>query len=270
MLGDIGQLYAQRELLSDFAWRDLRARYKGSLFGFAWNFLNPLLQLLVYYVLFGVILGLKPVSALGTEPAYGYAVFLFTGLLPWTFFSGALQGGAAAVLSNAGLVKKVRLPLQILPAATVLSNLVNFLLALVVLAVVVLASGVPPQPTLAFVPLLLAIEVLLALGFAYALAAVAVFFRDVIHILGIGLTLWYFLTPVIFSLQSIAEKHPTEYFLLHLNPMTPLITGYQRVILDGVAPDWPWLVYSAAVAAAVFLVGFALYGRLSDAFEEAL
>ena len=269
MLADITQLYAHRQLLSDFAWRELRARYKGSLFGFAWNFLNPLLQLLVYYLLFGVVLRVRLVSALGQEnPPYGYAVFLFTGLLPWTFFANSLQGGASAVLANAGLVKKVRLPLQILPAATVLSSLVNFLLSLVVLAVVVLVAGVPPHATLVFVPLLIAIEVVLALGFAYALGALAVFFRDTLHILGIGLTLWYFLTPVIFSLESIAN--PTYSFLLHLNSMTPLITGYQRVILDGVAPEWVWVAYSAAFAALVFVIGFALYRRLSVAFEEAL
>jgi len=268
MAADLRSLVDHRQLLFDFAWRDLRARYKGSVLGFAWNFLNPLLQLLVYYLLFGILLRVPVVNARGEEPPYGYAVFLFTGLLPWTFFASSLQGGAASVLANANLVKKVRLPLAILPAATVLSNLVNFLLSLVVLAAVVLVAGVPPHLTLVLVPLLLAVQVVMNLGFAYLLAALAVYFRDVLHILGIGLTLWYFLTPIIFSIESFAGRPP--YFLLHLNPMTPVIVGYQRVILDGVPPEWEWLLYSAVVAALVFLAGLAVYGRASAGFEEEL
>ncbi len=269
MLADLRALYLQRQLLADFAWRDLRARYKASVLGFAWNFLNPLLQLAVYYVLFGVLLRVAVVNAHGEVPAYGYAVFLFTGLLPWTFFASSLQGGANAVLANANLVKKVRLPLAILPAAAVLSNLVNFLLSLVVLAVVLVVAGAGLLPTLVYVPLLLALQIVLNLGFAFLLAAITVFFRDVLHILGILLTLWYFLTPVIFSLESFADR-PTPYLLLHLNPMTPLIAGYQRAVLDGLPPEWPWLLYSAAFALLVFVLGFAVYRRASPSFEEEL
>ena len=103
-------------------------------------------------------------------------------------------------------------------------------------------------------------------GFAYGLAALAVFFRDVLHILGILLTLWYFLTPIIFPIAA----HPNESFLLQLNPMTPIIVAYQRTILDGVDPEWSWLAYSAAVAVGVFAIGFAFYRRASDSFEEEL
>src|SRR5688572_30639283 len=111
MVSDIRALLDHRQLLLDFAWRDLRARYKGSVLGFAWNFLNPLLQLAVYYLLFGVLLEVHLLDARGQPPAYGYAVFLFTGLLPWTFFASSLQGGANVILANANLVKRVRLPL---------------------------------------------------------------------------------------------------------------------------------------------------------------
>lgn len=269
MIADIRELYERRQLLQDFAWRELRARYKGSVLGFAWNFLNPLLQLAVYWLLFGVLLRVRVVNALGQEPAYGYAVFLFTGLLPWTLFASAVQGGANSVLANASLVKKVRIPLAILPAAANLSSLVNFALSLVVLAAVVLVAGVPPHATLVLVPLLVAVQLVFSLGLAYLLAALAVFFRDVLHILGILLTLWYFLTPVIFPLEAFAER-PTAYLLLHLNPMTPLIAGYQRVILDGVQPEWGWLLYSLAVALLILWLGSAFYRRTSPSFEEEL
>jgi lipopolysaccharide transport system permease protein len=269
MIADVRALYAHRQLLQDFAWREIRARYKGSVLGFAWNFLNPLLQLLVYYVLFGVLLRIPVVNAMGVEPAYGYAVFLFTGLLPWTFFASALQGGANSVVNNANLVKKVRLPLQILPASSVLSSLMHFMLSLIVLAAVLVAAGVPPHATLLWVPALIGVQLVLNLGFAYVLAAAAVFFRDTLHILGIVLMLWYFLTPVIVPLETFAGR-PREYFLLHLNPMTAIITGYQRAILDGVPPKLDWLLYSLGFALIALLVGLTVYRRSSDAFEEEL
>jgi ABC-type polysaccharide/polyol phosphate export permease len=270
VIADFAALLRHRQLVQDFAWRDLRARYKGSVLGFAWNFLNPLLQLAVYYLLFGVLLPVPRLTAGGEAPAYGYAVFLFTGLLPWTYFASSLQAGASAVLANAGLVKKVRLPLPVLPAAAVLSSLANFALGLVVLAAVLVVAGVPPHLTLVYVPLIVAVQTILNLGFAYALSALAVFFRDVLHILGILLTLWYFLTPVIFPLASVAQNHPTEAALLRLNPMTPIVVSYQRVVLDGLAPEWAWLAYSAAFALVVFFGGFAFYRRASASFEEEL
>lgn len=269
MIADVRTLYAHRQLLQDFAWRETRARYKGSVLGFAWNFLNPLLQLLVYYVLFGVLLRIPVVDARGETPAYGYAVFLFTGLLPWTFFAGSVQAGAASVISNANLVKKVRLPLVILPAASVLSSLLQFLLSLIVLAAVIVIARVPPHASLVWVPVLILVQLVLNLGFAYLLASLAVFFRDTLHILGIVLTLWYFLTPVIFPIESLSGR-ANAYFLLHLNPMTAIITGYQRAILDGIGPRLEWLLYSLAVGVVLLALGVTLYRRSSDAFEEEL
>src|SRR6267378_5524367 len=118
VIADLRTLVDRRQLLVDFAWRELRARYKGSALGFLWNFVNPLLQLVVFWILFGVVLRTRPITATGEQP---YAIFLFVGLLPWTFFATSLQSGASAVLANAPLVKKVRMPLQLLPAASVLS-----------------------------------------------------------------------------------------------------------------------------------------------------
>lgn len=269
MVGQLADLYTHRQLLGDFAWREIRARYKGSLLGFAWNFLNPLLQLLVYWLLFGVLLRIRVVDAFGGDPPYGYAVFLFTGLLPWTFFASSLLGGAGSVLNNANLVKKVRLPLAVLPASTVLAALVNFLLSLIVLAVVLVVANIELRATLLLLPVLLAVQLVLCLGFAYLLAALGVFFRDVLHILGILLTLWYFLTPIIFPLESFRDR-TTAYLMLHLNPMTPVITGYQRVILDGAMPKWEWLGYSLGVGVVVLVLGLFIYHRSSPSFEEEL
>jgi lipopolysaccharide transport system permease protein len=266
VIADLGALIERRELLGDFAWRQLRGRYKGSVIGFGWNFLIPLLQLVVFWILFGVLLGTRPRTETGEQ---SYAMFLFVGLLPWTFFANALQQGAASIVSNATIVKKVRLPLQLLPAAAALSALANFLLSLVVLFAVLLVFGPRHPEGLLWLPLLIAVQIVMNLGLAYLLAALNVFLRDVEHILGVLLLLWYFLTPVLFPISILADR-PRELFLLQLNPMTGIIVSYQRALLDGLPPDWPMFGYSAAVALVLFVVGFAYFRRAKDDFESYL
>lgn len=259
-------LVSHRQLLQDFAWRDLRSRYKGTALGFAWNFAIPLLQLGVFYLLFGVLLGTRPKTGSGEQ---NYAVFLFVGLLPWTFFASSLGAGASSIIANGAIVKKVRLPLQLLPAATVLSNLANFLLSLVVLFAVLAIFGPRHPEGVLVLPLLIVIQIVMCLGFAYLLAAANVFFRDVQHILGILLTAWYFLTPVLFSVEIVANR-PLERELLYLNPMAAVVVSYQRALLDGEPPEWPRLAYSAAFALVIFLLGFLYFRRTKDEFEEVL
>lgn len=266
MLGDLGAIIARRELLVDFAWRDLRARYKGSALGFLWHFVMPVSQLVVFWILFGVLFGVRPRTATGEHP---YAIFLFVGLLPWTFFASALQSGAASIVGNAAIVKKVALPVQLLPASAVLSALVNFLLSLAVLAVVLAAFGPRHPEGLVFLPALVLVQLVMGLGLAYLLAALNVFFRDVQHILTVLLLAWYFLTPVLFPVSIVADR-PREAALLYLNPMTAVIVGYQRALLDGLPPEWPALAYSAAFALVAFVVGFAYFARAKDEFEGAL
>ena len=266
MIADLRVIIDRRELLADFAWRELRARYKGSALGFAWNFLNPLLQLAVFWLLFGVVLGSRPRTESGEQP---FAIFLFVGLLPWTFFSSSLILGAASIVSNGAIVKKVKLPVQLLPAASVLSALVNFLLSLIVLFTVLAIFGPRHPEGLVYLPLLLVVELGLALGFAYLLAGLNVFYRDVEHILGILLMAWYFLTPILFPISLVANR-PRELLGLSLNPMTGVVVGFQRALLDGLPPDWSLLAWSAASGLAVFVIGFTYFRHAKDDFESAL
>jgi ABC-2 type transport system permease protein len=266
VIADLRAVVDRRQLLADFAWRELRARYKGSVLGFAWNFVNPLLQLVVFWLLFGVVLQTRPITASGEQP---YAIFLFVGLLPWTFFATSLQSGAAAILSNGSLVKKVRMPVQLLPAASVLSALANFALSLVVLFAVLVVFGPRHPEGLIWLPILVALQIVMNLGFAYLLSALAVFYRDVQHILGTLLLAWYFLTPVLFPV-SVLDDRPQQLQALYLNPMTAPIVGYQRALLDGLPPQWDALAYSAIWAIAVLLLGFAYFERAKDDFESAL
>lgn len=267
MIADLGALISRRELLMDLAWRDLRARYKGSTLGFAWHFVMPLTQLVVFSVLFGVLFGVRPRTASGEEQPY--AIFLFVGLLPWTFFATCLSAGAASIVGSAAIVKKVRLPLQLLPASAVLSALVNFGLSLVVLFVVLAVFGPRRPEGIVYLPLLVVIEALMGLGLAYLLAALNVFFRDVQHILGVLLMAWYFLTPVLFPVSIVADK-PRAAFLLYANPMTAVIVGFQRALLDGQPPEWIALIWPAVFGLLTFALGFAYFDRAKDDFEGAL
>jgi ABC-2 type transport system permease protein len=266
VIADLRILVERRQLLVDFAWRELRARYKGSALGFLWNFVNPLLQLVVFWILFGVLLGTRPRTETGEQ---SYAVFLFVGLLPWTFFATSLQSGASAILANAPLVKKVRMPLQLLPAASVLSALANFLLSSLVLLAILAIFGPRHPEGLVWIPLLVALQIVMNLGFAYLLSALAVFYRDVQHILGVLLLAWYFLTPVLFPVAVLNDR-PDQLRLLYLNPMTSIIVAYQRALLDGLAPQWDALAYSTVVAIVLFIVGFWYFDRAKDDFESAL
>ncbi len=266
MLADLRVLAERRELLADFAWRELRARYKGSALGFAWNFVSPLLQLGVFWLLFGVVLGSRPKTETGEQ---AFAIFLFVGLLPWTFFSNSLILGAASIVGNGAIVKKVRLPVQLLPAASVLSALVNFVLSLVVLFAVLAIFGPRHAEGVIYLPLLIVVELVMALGFAYLLAGLNVFYRDVEHILGILLMAWYFLTPILFPISLVANR-PRELLGLSLNPMTGIVVGFQRALLDGLAPDWNLLAWSAAFALVVFVIGFTYFRYAKDDFESAL
>lgn len=266
VIADLRALVARRELLVDFAWRDLRARYKGSALGFAWHFVMPLAQLVVFWILFGVLFGVRPLTVTGEQP---YAVFLFVGLLPWTFFATALQSGAASIVGNGAIVKKVALPVQLLPASAVLSALVNFVLTLVVLFLVLAVFGPRHPEGLVYLPVLVAVQLVMGLGLAYLLAALNVFFRDVQHILTVLLMAWYFLTPILFPVSIVADR-PREALLLYVNPMTAVIVGYQRALLDGLPPEWGALAWSAGFGLLAFVVGFAYFNRAKDDFEGAL
>ncbi len=266
VIEDLVALVARRELLMDFAWRDLRSRYKGSALGFAWHFVIPVSQLVVFWILFGVLFGVRPRTETGEQP---YAIFLFVGLLPWTFFSTVLTSGASSIVANAGIVKKVALPVQLLPASAVLSALVNFLLTLVVLAVVLAVFGPRHAEGLIYVPVLIVVQLVMGMGLAYLLAALNVFFRDVQHILGVLLMAWYFLTPVLFPVAIVADR-PQQLFLLYTNPMTAVIVGYHRALLDGLPPEWTALAWSAVFGLVAFIVGFAYFERTKDGFEAAL
>jgi len=262
MFSNLKQLVEYRELLRTLVLKDIRSRYKGSVLGFAWNFAIPLLQLLVFWVLFGVILKVAP------SGDYPFAIFLFTGLLPWNFVANSVGGGAMAIVSNANLVKKIYFPLQILPLAKVLAEFIALLLGMIVLAAIILIFGVGFSLYDLLLPLPMAVLIIFMAGFVYLFACANVFYRDVGHILGIVVMAWMYVTPILYPVETVAGKAAWANAVIHLNPLTGVITSFHRLLLDHQMPDWIWLGYSAAVAVVMYVVGFSVFNRYKFQFEE--
>ena len=240
------ELWEYREMVISLVKRDLKSRYKGSVLGFFWMFLNPLLQLAVYTVVFSTIL------RAGIEQFY---LFLFVALVP-------------VIFSQQDMVKKIYFPREALPLSFTISQFINMLLSFAVIFLVVLLSGRGLHlRALAFLPLVMAAEFLLALGTVYFVSALNVYFRDLEHILGIVSMAWMYLTPVLYSLDMVPQQYVG---LFYFNPMTAVIISYRKILYDGVPPHMDTLLGSLAVGAAVLLAGQAVFGRLQRHFAEEL
>ena len=262
--GVIASLYRHRGLLGVLVVRDLKARYRGTFFGYLWSLLNPLLLLAVYAAVFTWVI---PARATSDVP---YPIFLFAGLLPWLFGSGALLDCAIVLADNGPLLKKVVCPPEVFPAVTVLSHLVHHLLALPVLLAATAAAaamGLLRFPwTVVLLPFALLLWVLAVGGLALAVAALAVHFRDLKDLLHNLLNLAFFATPIIYTLDKIPV--PLLRRVIQANPVTPLIEVYRDVVLLGVLPSallWAW---AAGVALACALAGGWVFSRLRETIAE--
>ena len=218
----IQELYAYREMIFSLVRRDLKGRYKGSALGFLWTFINPLLQLGVYTLVFSVIM------RNGIEDYY---LFLFVALIPWIFFSTSLAGGSSCIWAQKDMVKKIYFPREILPISFVTSQFVNMLLSLIVVLIVLIVSGKGLNPiALLYLPVIMLVEYLMALSVAMLSSAITVYLRDVEYILGIITMAWQFLSPVMYSVEQVPEKMLP---LFNLNPMTPVIVAYRDILYYG-------------------------------------
>jgi lipopolysaccharide transport system permease protein len=264
MWRNLAQLPRYRGLIQTLVAREMKARYRGSVLGFVWSFINPLMLLTIYSIIFTVFLP-NPTEA--TKP---YPLFMFCGLLPWTWFSTSLTEATGSLISGGNLIKKVLFPAEVLPIVTVLANMVHFLLGLPILVIFLIAYGHYPAPShLFWFPVIVLVQLVLTVGLGLALSALAVHFRDIRDILSNVLQLWFFATPIIYFWKQpgIYEHHR----LMQLNPMMDLAVGYQEVFFfreDFGA--WKGIVAVAGLSVVVFLAGYWLFDRLRDSFAEAV
>jgi ABC-type polysaccharide/polyol phosphate export permease len=260
MLHNLAQLPRYRGLIQSLVARDLKARYRGSFLGFFWSFINPLLLLLVYTFVFKFVM--QPPK--GTDP---YPLFLFCGLLPWTWFASSLMESSGVLISGGNLIKKVLFPAEVLPIVTVTANMVHFMLALPILVFFLIWYRAPlTLPELACFPLVVAVQFVFTLGCALFLAALTVHFRDIRDILSNVLTLWFFATPIIYSFQY-APDLSLRFF--NFNPFAHLVISYQEILFfPGPFGHWKWLVALGVVSIVWFLAGYWVFDRLRDSFAE--
>ncbi|MNS69707.1 Teichoic acid translocation permease protein TagG [compost metagenome] len=257
-------LVERRSLIKTMVRRDLAARYRGSAGGALWAVLQPMAMLGLYTFVFSAILKVK----FGVDGStVAFAFYLFSGMIPWLAFSEALGRSPNAMLENANLVKKVVFPLEILPVNLVVTGLMSGLVSTAVLAVGLLLWRHALPWTIVLLPLLWVLQYLFTQGLAWMLASVGVFMRDVGHMIGLLLTAWMFLTPIMYPASAVPEGFR---WVLWANPMAALVEGYRAIMLEGVLPDAAGIGAFAAVAAVVFALGYMAFMRTKHAFADVL
>jgi ABC-type polysaccharide/polyol phosphate export permease len=260
LLASLREVWRRRELVRSLAERELRARYKQAILGFAWAVITPLLLMLVFTLVF-------PRVAKVTTSGAPYPLFAYLGLLPWAFFSTSVSSGGQSILTNMTLLNKVYCPREVFPIASVSVAGTDSAVAVVVLCVLFVVTGFVPHPDAIWIPALLLVQVGFTLGVTMVMSAVIVYLRDLRHALPIILQLGLFATPVALSIEDLV---PTRWQPLYvaINPLAAVIDGYRRTILLGLPPRGD-LVLVAAASAVVFLIGgYALFKRLETGFAD--
>lgn len=255
----IKDIYEYREMIVNLVRQDLRSRYQGSVLGFLWTFLNPLLQLMIYTLVFSNIM------RSGIEH---YAIFLFVALIPWMFFSSSVSGGASCIIERKDLIKKIYFPRRILCISYVTGAFVNMLFSFLVVFAVLFVSGYGISfELLVYLPFIMLTQYLLALCIVLICSSAAVYLRDLQYILGIVCMVWMYLTPVMYAEEMVPEKYMS---LFSLNPMTPLIGGYRCVLYEKMPPDLSAIGSIFLLDIVLLLVGNVIFGKLEKHFAEEL
>jgi len=270
----VEDLLDYRYLLRNLVKRDLKARYKNSAFGILWSLLNPLGMMLVFTLLFTVM---------GNDSTRDYAIFVLVGLIPWNFFSGSMVSGTTSVVGNSSLVKKVYFPRELLPFSSLLSNLVNFAIAFVVLVIFLYVFRIGLTVHALWVPAILITQLIFTLGLVLLLGGLNVFYRDVMMILEVVILAWFFLTPVFYSLELFGETatlfgitfNPAQV-MRWINPMASIIDGYRTVLWGTYESAGPvgmnpaYLLRTFVTAVIILFFGYYLFSRLDHKFGEVL
>jgi len=259
MIGQIRTLFRHRLLIQSLVTRELKARYRGSVLGFFWSFINPLLLLLTYSLVFTYVF--PGVRSPKVEP---YFLFLFCGILPWTWFQSSVAEASGVLIAGGNLIKKVLFPAEVLPVVTVCANLVHFLLGLPVLLGVLAYEGRLSAAAL-LLPLPLLVQLVFSLGLALAFSALTVHFRDLRDLLSHILHLWFWGSPVLYFYGDIQGALRS---VLRLNPMAHILVCYQEMLFMGEFQHWRGLLLAGLAALLSFSAGAFVFDRLRDTLPE--
>ncbi len=250
------ELYQYRELLKTNVQKEIRGKYKGSFLGILWSFLNPLLMVLVYALVFPYIMKTN---------VDNYLVYLITGVIPWNFFTTCITTGCNCVWINGGIIKKVYFPREILPISVVSAGLINFLISCVIVLLFVLFGGIGLSLQLLWLPLIAIIQSALSLGLLFVLSAINVYVRDIEYLVGFLLNLLFYATPILYTVDMFPEK---IRWVLYLNPMTTIIESYRNIFYYQQSPVLSSLMIVLVVSFAILMLGYLIFKKLERGFAE--
>jgi ABC-type polysaccharide/polyol phosphate export permease len=266
MAARLVEVFRYRELLYNLVVRDLKVRYRNSVLGVSWSLLNPLFMMLVFTVVFTVM---------QQSDIERYPVFVLCALLPWNFFLSSVTGATGSIVDSAHLVKKVYFPREVLPLSVVLSNLVNFLLALLVLFGMMAIFRIRLTPWILYLPVLILVQIIFSSGMALFLSTINVFYRDTEHIIDVLMLAWFFVTPVFWDHRILPEmasfvgiNWPVRRLTFILNPMASLISAYRDILYFGRKIDLAFLSRTIVTALAFLAIGYWIFARYSKVFGE--
>ena len=254
-------IYEYRELLKTNIKKDIRGKYKGSFLGVLWSFLNPLLQVLVYYIVFPYLMRGATIP--------NYIVYLVTAIIPWSFFSTVISIGTNAIKSNSGIIKKVYFPREILVISQVLSGLVNFFISCIIVVFFCLAFNVGISIHIVFIPIVAVVQSILSMGLLFILSSINVYIQDLEYIVGFVLNMMFYGTPILYSLDQFSNAGILAK-LIRMNPMTTIMNCYRDCFLYHEWPDVTSLLLVLFISLIILIFGYWVFKKLEKGFAEQL
>lgn len=258
MIEQIKEILKFKEMIRSWTRKELRTRYKGSFLGFLWTFVNPLLQLVVYSIIFPFVMKFNQEN---------YAMFLFVALIPWNFFTSAMQGACGLIVWNSDMVTKVYFPREVLPISFTFSGLMNMIFSYAIVFPMLLIFHVPFTWNLLWLPVLMISQTILCLGIALLVSSINVYFRDIEYLIGIGIMALYFLTPIMYDINNLPERLQK---IMYINPMTGYVLMYRDVTFNGWGLDLKTLLFSFVYSVIVLIIGYVTFEKLQRRFTEVL
>lgn len=252
------ELYQYREFFKTSVKKDFRGKYKKSFLGVLWSFINPLLQLLIYSLVFPFIL---------KNNISNYTIFLIVALIPWNFFATTITQSTTSIINNGGIIKKVYFPREILPISVVTSGAVNFIISTIIILAFVIFSGMGLSWYILLYPFVLLVQYVLLLGISFIVSSITVYFRDLEHIIGIILLAAFYGTPIVYKLEQLPEN---LQIIMQLNPMTHIINGYRAIFYNQEMPNMKILGILLAISVVITIIGYFIFKKLQKGFAEQL
>ena len=250
------ELFQYRELLKTNVKKEIRGKYKGSFLGVIWSFLNPLLMVAVYAIVFPYLMRMQQDH---------YLIYLITGVIPWVFFTSVVTTGCNCVWINGGIIKKVYFPREILPLSVVVAALINFLISCIIILLFAIFGGVGLSIYLIWLPIIAILQSILSLGLLLILSAINVYVRDIEYVVQFIMNLAFYATPIVYNISMIPEKFR---WIIYLNPMAHFIDAYRAIFYYKTFPDLQSLLIIGIISFVVLIIGYCIFKKLEKGFAE--